>query len=147
MAETAYTTDNTSNGFIASNLGESIKAKVGTYNIWTKTGTDALIEDWFNLLTIIMNQKFSGFPPMPQPTQKPKHFSNALLQNGNLVTPMTMLARVTGRCSPYYNKGYASVYVDGVLDGTTKFYFPGKKIIPAIHWPWVWKQPWSEYDN
>ena len=46
---------------------------------------------------------------------------------------MTMRARVTGKCSPSLSsKGYASIYVDGVLDGTTKFYFPGKKIITGL---------------
>ena len=50
MAGTAYTTDNTFNGFITSNLSGGIKAKEGTYNIWAKTGTDALDwKDWFNI--------------------------------------------------------------------------------------------------
>ena len=128
MAGTVYTTDNTFNGFITSNLSGGIKAKREP-TIWAKTGTDALEKDWPILPTIIMNQKFSRFlPPIPQQTPNTKRSPAE-----ELVTPMTMLVRVIVADAPLtLSKGHASVYVDGVLDGTTKFYFPGKKTITGL---------------
>ena len=70
---------------------------------------------------------------MPQQTPKAKAFfkrSPAEWQlsdtNDNAGTGNWQMLTLT------LSKGYASVYVDGVLDGTTKFYFPGKKTITGL---------------
>jgi hypothetical protein len=134
MAGTAYTTDNTSNGFIASNLSGSIKAKEGTYNIWTKTGTDALDwKDWFNLAYDNNESEVLRLSTDASTNPKAKAFfkrSPAEWQlsdtNDNAGTGNWQMLTLT------INKGYASVYVDGVLDGTSKFYFPCKKTITGL---------------
>jgi hypothetical protein len=138
MAGTAYKTDNTSNGFITSNLSGGIRGKEGTYNIWAKTGSDALEwKDWFNLAydnnesevlrlsindstdTSIDPQAKAFFKRSPAVWSLSDTNDNAGTGNWQMLT-LTL------------SKGYASVYVDGVLDGTTKFYFPGKKIITGL---------------
>ena len=139
MAGTAYTTDNTFNGFITSNLSGGIRAKEGTYNIWAKTGSDALRwKDWFNLaydnnesevLRLSTNDLYRSlnrslrhsprFKRSPTVWQLDDTDDNVGTGNWQMLT-LTL------------SKGYASVYVDGVLDGTNKFYFPGKKIITGL---------------
>ena len=134
MAGTAYTTDNTSNGFISSNLGGGIRAKEGTYNIWAKTGTDALDwKDWFNIAYDNNESEVLRLSTDASTNPKAKAFfkrSPAEWQlsdtNDNAGTGNWQMLTFT------LSKGYASIYVDGVLDGTTKFYFPGKKIITGL---------------
>ena len=134
MAGTAYMTDNTFNGFITSNLSGGIKAKEGTYNIWAKTGTDALDwKDWLNIAYDNNESEVLRLSTDASTNPKVKAFfkrSPAEWQlsdtNDNAGTGNWQMLTLT------LSKGYASVYVDGVLDGTTKFYFPGKKTITGL---------------
>ena len=134
MAGTAYTTNNTSNGFISSNLGGGIRAKEGTYNIWAKTGTDAEDwKDWFNIAYDNNESEVLRLSTDASTNPKAKAFfkrSPAEWQlsdtNDNAGTGNWQMLTFT------LSKGYASIYVDGVLDGTTKFYFPGKKTITGL---------------
>ena len=130
MAGTAYsTTDNANNGFIPSNQAVVLEPRKEL----TLFGPRPVRMHWIGrtgsiLLTIpIMNQKFSGFPPMP-PSPKAKAFFKRC-RMAILSTPDDNVGTGNWQMLTLRMKdGYASVYIDGVLDGSTKFYFhPGRK--------------------
>ena len=84
-----------------------------------------------------MNQKVLELAQMtlqiPQSIPTPMLGLSVLLQCGNWTDTDDNVG--TGNWQMLtltLSKGYASVYVDGVLDGTNKFYFPGKKIITGL---------------
>ena len=111
-----------------------IRAKEGTYNIWAKTGTDALDwKDWFNIAYDNNESEVLRLSTNDSSNPQAKAFfkrSPAEWQlsdtNDNVGTGNWQMLTFT------LSKGYASIYVDGVLDGTTKFYFPGKKTITGL---------------
>ncbi|MBV42384.1 MAG: hypothetical protein CL834_05075, partial [Crocinitomicaceae bacterium] len=134
LAGSAYKTDGSENGFISSNLSGGTKAKEGTYNIWATTGTDAADwKDWFNLSYDNTESEVLRLTTDASSSPKAKAFfkrSPATWQlsdtNDNAGNGNWQMLTFT------LQKGYASIFIDGVLDGTTKFYFPGKNIITGL---------------
>jgi hypothetical protein len=134
LAGAAYsTTTSAANGFLSNSLNGTIQAKEGTYSIWAKTPSSATSwKDWFGLE---YNNNTTNSLRLEPDTSSPANahafsypsteFSNAGYSLG-LNTPNDNA--VTGNwqmLTLLVKDGYASLFVDGTLDGAATWYHPG----------------------
>ena len=128
MAGNAYsTTDSANNGFLSNSLSGTIRAKEGTYTLWAKTPADpADNKSWFGL-EYDSNDSL-GFELRANDTSPPlarMHASGTTIlstPDDNVGTGNWQMLTLRVR------DGNASVYVDGVLDGSTSWFHPEKSL-------------------
>jgi 3D (Asp-Asp-Asp) domain-containing protein len=129
LAGTAYsTTDSANNGFLSNSLSGTNRAKEGTYTVWAKTPADpADNKSWLGLEYDSNNSLGFEFrandasPPLARMFASGSTILSTPDDNVGTGNWQMLTLRV--------KDGYASAYVDGVLDGSTAWFHPGKNLI------------------
>ena len=129
MAGTAYsTTDSANNGFLSNSLSGTNRAKEGTYSVWAKTPADpANNKSWLGLEYDSNNSLGIEFrandasPPLARMFASGSTILSTPDDNVGTGNWQMLTLRI--------RDGYASTYVDGVLDGSTAWFHPGKNLI------------------
>jgi hypothetical protein len=131
LAGTAYsTTYSAQNGFVSNALSGNIRAKEGTYTVWAKTPHNPTgWQEWFGLEYDSNNSDSVRIEATPATPPKVNAFGHGL----SITNPNDSVG--TGNwhmLTLKIKKGYASVYVDGTLDGTASWFHPGRKSITGL---------------
>ena len=129
LAGTAYsTTDSANNGFLSNSLSGTNRAKEGTYSVWAKTPADpANNKSWLGLEYDSNNSLGIEFrandasPPLARMFASGSTILSTPDDNVGTGNWQMLTLRI--------RDGYASTYVDGVLDGSTAWFHPGKNLI------------------
>jgi hypothetical protein len=129
LAGTAYsTTDSANNGFLSNSLSGTNRAKEGTYTVWAKTPADpANNKSWLGLEYDSNNSLGIEFrandasPPLARMFASGSTILSTPDDNVGTGNWQMLTLRV--------KDGYASAYIDGVLDGSTAWFHPGKNLL------------------
>ena len=132
MAGNAYSsTSSSSNGFLSNSVAGLIQGKEGTYNIWAKTPSNpADFKYWFGLEYDSNNSKGIGIRTNDTSPPNVRAVANGTTiiatPNDNVGSGNWQMLSLTVK------DGYASLYVDGSLDGTAAWFHPGKNAISGL---------------
>ena len=131
MAGTAYSTTNSDlNGFVSNALSGTIPAKEGTYTVWAKTPSNPTDwREWFGLEYDSNNSDSVRLEANNASPPKANAYGNGLSitnPNDNVGTGnwQMLILRI--------KDGYASIYVDGTLDGSASWFHPGRNLITGL---------------
>ena len=133
MSGTSYsTTASANNGFIGT-LSSSVKSKEGTYTIWANTPGNPT--DWKDFFGLEYNGDAGHYTRLEANNASPAK-ANMFVNGGSsgfsgITNPNDALGGWQ-MLSLVIKDGYASIYVDGTLDGTSGWYHPGLDTISKI---------------
>ena len=133
MSGTSYsTTASANNGFIGT-LSSSVKSKEGTYTIWANTPNNPT--DWKDFFGLEYNDDAGHYTRLEANNASPAK-ANMFVNGGSsgfsgITNPNDALGGWQ-MLSLVIKDGYASIYVDGTLDGTSSWYHPGLDTISKI---------------
>ena len=120
------------NGFLG-NISSNVIGNEGTYSMWANTPTNP--PDWKDFFGLEYNQDSTHFLRLQSDDASPGHVefkadggskgTFTISDANDDLTGWKMLTLVI-------KDGYASIYVNGTLDGTTAWYFPGLDKISKV---------------
>ena len=131
LAGTAYLTSNSSqSGFVSNALNGTIQSKEGTYTIWAKTPSDP--PDWTEWFGLEYDSNNSDSVRLEANNASPPK-ANGFGQGLSITNPNDNVGSGNWQMLTLRIKdGYASIYVDGVLDGSSSWFHPGKNKITGL---------------
>ena len=133
LSGTSYSTTSAANNGFLGTIAANTKAKEGTYTIWANTASNPT--DWKDFFGVEYNGDATHFLRFQADNASPAHVE--LKSDGGSQGTFT-ISDANDDLSGWQmltlviEDGYASIYIDGTLDGTTGWYHPGLDTISRL---------------
>ena len=133
LSGTAYSSTSAANNGFVGVLSSNTLAKEGTYTIWANTATNPT--DWKDFFAVEYNDDSNYNLRFQADNASPSHVE--LKVTGGSKGTLTLSDAnddLSGwnMLSLVIKDGYASIYIDGTVDGSTDWYFPGLDTISKL---------------